>query len=73
MKYKKISIMNSCSNLAKSLQVKYRASELGISIFDKYNKSWKFFSLDELYLTKGINCKKHIKEVAKPSLQTILK
>ena len=73
MKYKKFSIINSCSDLAISLQVKYRASNLGISIFDKYNSCWRFFPLEEIYLTKGVNCKNYIKEVADPSLQTILR
>ena len=61
--------MNECSQLAKTLNVKFRCSVFGISII---GNETKFFPLDSIYLDKGKECKKFIKESADPSLQTVL-
>lgn len=61
--------MNECANLAQKLNVKFRCSLNGMSVLSEEGN--KFFPLDELYLTNGASCKKYIKQVADPSLQTI--
>ena len=65
--YYKVRIMNKVADFSRSLGVECRCSLHGISIL---GDTPKFFSIDSLYLDKGKACKKHIKEVADPSLQT---
>lgn len=71
MKYKKFSILNECIDLAIKLNVKYHASQRGMSI-NRSNGTNKFFDLDSIYLTKGEDCKKYIRESVPSSYQTTL-
>lgn len=67
--FKRVQVMNECIDLAKSLNIKFRASELGLSIIGSQTK---FFPLESIYSDNGKECKQFIKEEADPSLQTIL-
>lgn len=68
MKYKKSAARNEIVECCKKYNVRYRASEFGVSILDPQPK---FISIDYIFLNKE-ECIKYVIDCAEPSVQSTL-